>query len=118
MDIDLTRHLLDLEQQLLEPEIRTTPEKLDRLLAEDFFEYGSSGKVFTKQDSVGSGNGLSVRKMTLTDFNINILAPNVTQTTYRIYDETRNLYTLRSSIWKFLDGRWQMFFHQGTITNP
>lgn len=31
----------------------------------------------------------------------------------------RKLYehTLRSSIWKYRDNRWQMFFHQGTKTN-
>lgn len=23
--------------------------------------------------------------------------------------------TLRSSIWKLVDGQWQMFFHRGTI---
>jgi len=25
---------------------------------------------------------------------------------------------LRSSIWQRIDGRWQMIFHQGTVTAP
>jgi len=116
-DMLLIEKLLDLEEKLLKPDIRTSPKELDQLLADDFFEFGTSGKIFTKEDCVGCGNGLTVRKMTLSDFQINVLAPDVTHTTYRIFDETRNLHTLRSSIWKFIDGRWQMFFHQGTTTN-
>jgi hypothetical protein len=26
------------------------------------------------------------------------------------------IYSLRSSIWKLIDDRWQMVFHQGTLT--
>lgn len=55
--------------------------------------------------------------MTLTDFNIHPLSEDAVLTTYRIHDETRNQETLRSSIWKWKDGRWQMFFHQGTVTS-
>nr|WP_242947776.1 hypothetical protein [Desulfosporosinus lacus] len=49
-----------------------------------------------------------------------VLAPDVVLATYRAVksnesrEEMRN--SLRSSIWKFLDGRWQMVFHQGTRT--
>lgn len=54
--------------------------------------------------------------MTLTDFEIYPLSEDTVLTTYRVKDETRMLNTLRSSIWKFIEGRWQMFFHQGTLT--
>jgi hypothetical protein len=110
----LKEHLCQLEKQLLQPEIRTSPEKLSKLLADEFFEFGSSGNVWYKKD-IGS-EGLSVWKMTLYDFEVHILAPDVALTTYRVIDETRKMHTLRSSIWKFKDGRWQMFFHQGTPT--
>ena len=26
-------------------------------------------------------------------------------------------YSLRSSIWKYYDGKWKMVFHQGTLTD-
>lgn len=99
---------------MLEPEIRTTPAELEKLLADDFFEFGSSGNVWYKKDCVGEG-GLSIRKMTLYDFEINPLSEDVVLMTFRVKDDTRMQDTLRSSIWKFRDGRWQMFFHQGTI---
>lgn len=53
--------------------------------------------------------------MTLYDFEINPLSEDVVLTTFRVKDDTRMQDTLRSSIWKFRDGRWQMFFHQGTL---
>jgi hypothetical protein len=111
----LKKHLLELEQQLIEPTTRTTPAELDKLLADDFFEFGSSGSVWYKKDCVG-GSGLTVRKMTLSNFEIYPLSEEVVLATYRLKDETRMQNTLRSSLWKFKDGRWQMFFHQGTIT--
>jgi hypothetical protein len=111
----LKEHLCQLEEKLLHPEIRTSPKELTKLLADDFFEFGSSGNVWYKKDS--AEGGLSVREMALSDFEIYLLSENVVLTTYRVKDETRMQNTLRSSIWKFIDGRWQMFFHQGTITN-
>ncbi|MGG3988142.1 DUF4440 domain-containing protein [Bacillus smithii] len=102
----LKKHLCQLEQMLLKPEIRSSPKEPEKLLADDFFEFGSSG--------VDEG-GLSIRKMTLYDFEINPLSEDVVLTTFRVKDDTRMQDTLRSSIWKFCDGRWQMFFHQGTL---
>lgn len=111
----LEKHLCELEKRLLEPATRTTPAELDKLLAADFFEFGSSGNVWYKRDSVG-GEGLSVREMSLSDFEIYPLSEDAVLATYRVRDETRMQNTLRSSIWKLIDGRWQMFFHQGTLT--
>jgi hypothetical protein len=103
------------EEKLLQPDIRTSPKELTELLADEFFEFGSSGNVWYKRDSAETG--LSVREMVLSDFEIYPLSEDVVLTTYRVKDKTRMQNTLRSSIWKFKDGRWQMFFHQGTITN-
>ncbi|TYR81506.1 DUF4440 domain-containing protein [Priestia megaterium] len=111
----LKEHLCELEKRLLEPEVRTNPAELETLLAEGFFEFGSSGSVWHRKDCVEEG-GVGVRKMTLSHFDIHPLAEDVVLATYRIKDETRMHYTLRSSIWKCIDGKWQMFFHQGTKT--
>ncbi|GGE08911.1 hypothetical protein GCM10011571_07770 [Marinithermofilum abyssi] len=110
----LKEHLYQLERQLLQPEIRTSPEEFSKLLADEFFEFGSSGKVWFKKDMVSSG--LTVREMTLHHFEVNVLAPDVVLATYRVVDEARKMNTLRSSIWKQKDGKWQMVFHQGTPT--
>ncbi|MEH6940079.1 DUF4440 domain-containing protein [Bacillus sp. JJ664] len=113
--LELKKHLQELEQQLIAPETRTKPVEVDKLLADNFFEFGSSGNVWYKKDFVGD-DGLSVLKMTLSEFEIYPLSEDTVLATYYIKDETRMQNTLRSSIWKFIDGRWQMFFHQGTIT--
>ena len=110
----LAEHIRELEERLLSPEIRTNVAELDRLLADDFFEYGSSGNVCYKKDCVVEG-GISVRELFLYDFQIHPLAADAVLATYRIEDRTRIQHTLRSSIWRYRDGRWQMFFHQGTV---
>ncbi len=112
---ELKKHLCELEEKLLEPKTRTNPAELDKLLADNFFEFGSSGNVWYKKNSVG-GDGLSVREMTLSNFEIYSISDDTVLATYRVRDETRMQNTLRSSIWKLIEGRWQMFFHQGTLT--
>lgn len=52
--------------------------------------------------------------MTLSDFEVHPLSKDVALTTYQIFNEMNNQHSLRSSIWKFREGRWQMYFHQGT----
>ncbi len=54
--------------------------------------------------------------MTLSNFEIYPISDDTVLATYRVRDETRMQNTLRSSIWKLIEGRWQMFFHQGTLT--
>lgn len=54
------------------------------------------------------------------DFQVKLLSPDVVLTTYRVVklSEKRSEtgHSLRSSIWKSIDKRWQMVFHQGTPT--
>ncbi|WP_026580913.1 nuclear transport factor 2 family protein [Bacillus sp. J33] len=114
MDSALKNHLQKLEESHICLENRKSREAMDQILADDFFEIGSSGYMFTKKECLESGVGLT--EMTLHNFEIHPLAPDVVLSTYYIKDKTRNRNTLRSSIWKRIDGRWQLFFHQGTMT--
>ena len=109
----LKEQLFALEQKLLKPEIRTSKDELTNLLAETFFEFGSSGKVLYKDTNIGEMT-LSLVQMKISDFEINSLSEEIVLTTYRIYNEVNNQHSLRSSIWKLIDGRWKMHFHQGT----
>ncbi|QKE72369.1 DUF4440 domain-containing protein [Arthrobacter citreus] len=111
----LKDHLRILEENLLKPEIRTSQIELKKLLADEFFEFGSSGSVLYKDDQLVDGIGIV--KMKMSDFEIHLLSDNITLVTYRIFNELKNQYSLRSSIWKFKDGRWKMYFHQGTPTD-
>ncbi|MBM7553522.1 DUF4440 domain-containing protein [Thalassobacillus pellis] len=115
MDMDLNRHIKELEESHLKLEVRKSPEKLDKILADDFFEIGSSGKMFGKKECLMSG--VTLHEMKLHNFDIHSLAPDVVLTTYYIENKTSGINSLRSSIWKHCNGRWQLFFHQGTRTD-
>ena len=110
---DLKQHLLQLEEKLLQPEIRASKEELTNLLSDTFFEFGSSGKVLYKDENIGEMTLGEVR-MQLSDFEIHPLSDEIILTTYQIYNELNKQHSLRSSIWKLNDGRWKMHFHQGT----
>jgi hypothetical protein len=115
MENNLKEHLQKLEESHTKLEVRKSREKLNKILADDFFEIGSSGYFFNKKECLESGVVLT--EMTLHNYEIYPLASDVVLSTYFIQDKTRNRNTLRSSIWKFIDGRWQLYFHQGTITD-
>ena len=114
-DPSLAAVLLDLESQLLDPKVRQSSADIDRLLADEFVEIGSSGTIYRKRDCMG---GMPAVSASVSQFEAKLLAPGVALTTYRVVkqDEPRPhmKHTLRSSIWKLLDGRWQMMFHQAT----
>lgn len=112
-ETSLKEHLFNLENMLLKPDIRTTPKEIEKLLSDDFFEFGSSGRVWHKQDCLGL-NGMEIVQMTISQFEIHSLSEGVVLTTYQIYDDKKLQKTLRSSIWKLNEDQWQMVFHQGT----
>lgn len=118
MDELLLEQLFQLEQRLLQPEVRKSIDDLMSLLADDFLEFGSSGRIFNKQQVIEILSHAPRERMTLKDFQAKTLAPNVVLTTFRLvkHNESSEEMTnsLRSSIWKLIDGKWKMVFHQGT----
>jgi hypothetical protein len=120
--MELTRiadHLRSLEEQLLDPAFRRDSNTIATLLADDFLEFGSSGRSFDKASILVELKNEPTRKASLlSDFSVRELSPNVVLVTYRA--TSRNLAgqptgrSWRSSIWMHLDGRWQLTFHQGT----
>jgi hypothetical protein len=51
-DTGLTEELRKLEESMAQSEIRRSPELLTQLLADDFREFGSSGRVFDKKQII------------------------------------------------------------------
>jgi hypothetical protein len=116
----LLRHL---EEELhLNPEVRHSPDKVGDLLSDDFVEFGSLGGVFNKQQVIEAlaqeGPPDPAIRLSLVDFNARGFASDLILVTYRIIHEggagTRQDSRLRSSIWKLIEGRWRMVFHQST----
>jgi hypothetical protein len=112
--------LRGLEEALIDPEVRRSAESVGRLLADDFIEFGSSGRVYDKAriiEALQQEVPDPAMRVVVTDLSARQLAPGVMLVTYRTHQSGRNAppgYKLRSSIWTLLDGRWQMVFHQGT----
>ncbi|MBR7554901.1 DUF4440 domain-containing protein [Allobacillus sp. GCM10007491] len=115
MNSKLKDQLRRLEETHINIEVRKSMEKLADILADEFFEISSSGKMFDKEECLRTGVVLT--EMKIHNYEIHPLAPDVVLATYFLTDKTRNRNTLRSSIWKWIDGRWQLYFHQGTITD-
>ncbi|MFD2637914.1 nuclear transport factor 2 family protein [Piscibacillus salipiscarius] len=112
----LENHLKGLEEQLL----LKRKEDFEDLLADDFFEYGSSGNTYNKEDQLAAFKGESHERNVvyqLSNFDMTQLADDVAHVTYKVFNEQTEQYSLRSSIWRQCNGKWQMFFHQGTMTN-
>lgn len=109
-----------LEKSLLKPEIRASPEKVERLLADEFIEFGSSGRIYNKSDIIHSLQNERDGHISVNDLRLKALGSGVVLVTYRASrhsaDKVEEKKSLRSSIWKFEDDRWQMIFHQGTNT--
>jgi hypothetical protein len=110
-----------LEKHLLQPEVRQSAEAVADLLADDFFEFGSSGQVFNKQQIIEGLQQEPPAQRSLMQFKATVLAPGVVLATYRavLYSSSGEppVYSPRSSIWKYTRDRWQMVFHQGTLSN-
>lgn len=115
---------LALEEQLLDSSVRGSVKTVASLLADEFVEFGSSGAVYNKRTVI---DALSKEHLdenqpvrSAHDFLAQKLSDGLVHVTYRSVrkfpDTGREQSALRSSIWKFIDGRWQMMFHQGTPT--
>lgn len=106
------REIESLEKKLLGSASRKSINTLDELLADDFKEFGKSGLVYNKQDILSRLPNEEPREFNAKYFEVKSLG----DTTYLINFRTleNGIEVLRSSIWKSIDGRLQMVFHQGT----
>ena len=117
--MEIAEHLRQLEERLLDPAVRKDPAVVSYLLADDFLEFGSSGRTFDKTATLEAlSNEPPSPHILLTRFAARHLAADVVLVTYRTTRHappgTPTTSSNRSSIWVHHDNRWQMTFHQGT----
>jgi hypothetical protein len=94
------------------------------LLADEFIEFGSSGRIFDRRSVIDwlpqeqRHPEAQSTQWTITEFSARRLAPGVVLVTYRLAirrdASAEETYSLRSSIWRSIGSKWQMIFHQGT----
>ncbi len=83
------------------------------IISDNFMEFGSSGRIFTKADYMESVEATEERlDYEIIDFDIKVIGLNAILATYKSIYKGKKV--LRSSIWSSKDEVWQLLFHQGT----
>ena len=112
-DSSLTDHLRQLEESLLRPEVRSSPQLSGALLHPDFVEFGSSGRIFDRAAIlVEIADTADFVPRSIEDLRLQAAGPGWALITYRAVSLDAS--TLRSSLWVQSGEDWQMLFHQGT----
>lgn len=117
-DLEITKQLQQLEEELLRADVRHDPRRLSALIAEDFREFGTSGRVFDKASILAELAKEDTAELSLTGFACQQISPDAALVTYRSQrtDAIGTRHALRSSLWIYRNQRWQIVFHQGTRT--
>jgi hypothetical protein len=115
---ELAAHLRALEESLLDPAVRRDSAQVAALLAEDFEEFGSSGRLWTREHTLQLLATEDYTPPAIEDFKCDWIAEGVALVTYRSVriDEESGARSaaLRSSLWMEQSGKWRVRFHQGT----
>jgi hypothetical protein len=109
----LQTDLYALEERLLHPDREPNRATLIPLLAEDFKEFCSSGRIFNRAQTAEAMLNSAPRSAAISHFNVTPLAEGVALATY--HATTLTSVSHRSSIWVLRDNHWQLLFHQGTV---
>ncbi len=113
--------VIELEKKLLNSSVRKSPEELNRLLSDDFFEIGTSGRTYNKKIVMENLALETPSIVEAIDFKVIEIARNVVQLRFKTIRKDNDgsvSASLRSSIWRSIGNEWQMIFHQGTRTIP
>lgn len=114
-----SQHVLRIfEERLLNRVDDESEPGLAALIADDFFEIGSSGRLYDRTEALARMARDTKPRLTLTDLQIRFLAPDVALLVYLLVmtkdQEDTPVSSWRSSLWKSQHGRWQIHFHQAT----
>jgi len=119
--MDVSETLRELEQSLLESSTRKNADVVASLLAGDFREFGTSGRVYSKTEIIAALQEESEGRISMRDFEARLLGEGIALATYistKVGSGGLAVEALRSSVWVFRDGHWTMLFHQGTRLPP
>jgi len=114
------RELTRLEEGMWREETRYDMGFMEKHLAQDFFEYGRSGRTYTRVQSLAVPRQEINAVLPLPNLSIRMLGPDTAQVTYFsavMYDGVVE-HGRRSSIWSRTPAGWVMRFHQGTPYAP
>jgi hypothetical protein len=105
-----------LEESLWRAETRFDRDHMNEVLAPDFFEFGRSGRVYRREDTLDVPAQPIYATLPLGKFAVRSIAADVALVTYVsevTYAEVKEVAN-RSSLWSRHPGGWRIRFHQGT----
>ncbi len=106
----------ELEKALVNPLFRKSVSELSNLFTDDFMEFGSSGKVYSKKQTIKALQKTVTPKISIKNFRFKQINKQCVLVTYKsvVFDGRQKKYSLRSSLWKKENRKWKIVFHQGT----
>jgi hypothetical protein len=108
--------LIRLEEAMWREETRFDKSFMERALAPDFFEFGRSGRTYTRQQILDFPREPIAAQLPLENFRVRLLDANTAQLTYNSKVRNQGVveFGRRSSIWSRSGDTWVLRFHQGT----
>ncbi len=113
MNETLAHILLALEERLLDPDVSKQPKAVAAMLAEDFREFGKSGRLYDRESILALLAAEVPQPIAVEEFRAQLLGSEAALATY-VSRAADGKQARRSSVWVYREGRWQMLFHQGT----
>ena len=111
------KKLEGLEISMWQPETRFDQEYMNNTLTPDFFEFGCSGRVYKKEETLSAPLQEINITLPLKQFAVHLIDTNIALVTYISEVQYENLEIAnRSSLWIRTDSGWKLRFHQGTPT--
>ena len=107
--------ILQYEKDFFDCRFCSSIDNLKSRLAEEYIEFGSSGKVYNRDITISSLLQLTKNKeIYILGFMVTVLSETVLMANYFSYDRVKRTHAARTSIWKQTNGQWKIYFHQGT----
>ena len=115
---NVTQELLAREPLFHRPEFGTSRKDFERMIADDFWEVGASGKKYSREyvlDVLEDRHRLEVREhWVVTDFSCRWICPDTYLVTYQLEQEAGRL-SRRAALWQLTPDGWKALYHQGTL---
>ena len=124
-NINLEKILAELKKRepiFHHPEFGASRADFENMTEADFWEVGASGQRYNRQDVIDTCvsryqdvNYTKTDFWETSNFECREISPTCYLLTYHLIQGKEKRLTHRSTIWRLIDGKWKIFYHQGTI---
>jgi hypothetical protein len=111
LSIKEVEHLKILEYSLWKDDTRFDPVYMENILHSQFFEFGRSGRVYERSDTIYIGR--EIIDAELKNIQIHEISENTVLITYKSFVKYESMEIgNRSSVWVKIGNDWKLYFHQ------